>query len=228
MNTIPRIPGEIVFAPYHASITKVYMNLQKYQINTQDDTLSYAKIDVYVVTNLGVKYSIKNKIFYDKRYRTLPLENWGELNVYSSTWKDNIPLQTLTEIWIEPRMDVASMSNSIYKIDDVLTDRWFPSYNGCFVRLGNNNTTSYFDIKENFEGWPASPGYKFFSMNKVIDDNLDIHGNIQIAQPIITELNACFTERRRIGLVLAPTTCQAGLVDTTMVTYIIIIPHGCI
>ena len=44
MNTILRIPEEIVFVLYHANITKVYMNFQQYHINTQDESLSYAKI----------------------------------------------------------------------------------------------------------------------------------------------------------------------------------------
>ena len=203
MNTITRIPSEIVFIPYQENIRKVYMYFLQYYINEQDTSLSYAKFDLYVITNLGVVYSIKNKLFYDKRYRTVYLENWGELNVYSSTWKDNIPLQTLTEIWIEPRMDVASMSNNKYKIDDVLTDRWFPSYNGCFLRLNGTLTGSFFDKKELFEGWPDSAyGYELLSMRRLIADTKDAQGNIQIASFFIERLENYRTHNKRMGIKL--------------------------
>lgn len=214
MNILTNIPGDIVFVPYHASIQKVYMYFHLYHVNTQDESMSYAKFDLYVITNLGVRYTLKNKLFFDKRYRTVYIENWGELNVYSSTWKDNIPVQTFTEIWIEPRMDVAAMSRGLYKIDDVLTDRWFPSYNGCFLRIGQENITSYFDKKEEFEGWPATPGYKFFTLHKVIDNNLDNHGGIQINQYLIDKLDTCILSRQRIGIVMpastVPTTSSAN------------------
>ena len=204
MNTILRIPEEIVFVPYHANITKVYMNFQQYHINTQDESLSYAKIDVYVVTNLGVRYSIKNKIFYDRRYRTLPLENWGELNVYSFTWKDNIPLQTLTEIWIEPRMDCSAMSSCLYQTEDsIYTDRWFPSYNGCFLKLNGTLTGTYFDKKESFDGWPESAfEYEILSMRRLIADTKDAQGNIQIAEYFINKLQNYRTNNKRMGIEL--------------------------
>ncbi|MBQ9636487.1 MAG: hypothetical protein IJV36_01145 [Prevotella sp.] len=191
---------DIVFVPYHAGIKKCELLIRSH-------ANSYSSGFLCITDRLGIRHYSDGLSFYYTE-RNMVVSNWGEITFYNIDYLMEIPTGDTIELPIETRMDNAASVLGLYSIENVLTDRWFPSHNGCFPlkwpQNGNSPKITLVDDKNNH-----------------ISDNSDLYsyiGQLYLKDFInndskIIELNAIdeiFTSAigkgTRIGLLISPST----------------------
>lgn len=204
------ITHDIVFVPYHAGIKKCELLIRPH-------TSLYSCGYLCITDRLGIKhYSTALVLYYTER--NIVVSNWGEITFYDIDSLEKIPTGTIIELPIETRMDNAAASLGFYSLENVLTDRWFPSHNGCFpltLNTGNNNTQFVLvdDKEETFSEDSEDPNpYTYVGqlyLNKFISNtSMVINSNY-----LSTIFQSAISKGVRIGLLISPTTIPTSNSD---------------
>lgn len=190
----------IVFTPYYEEIRSCQlMRLDGGQNNENQFRLFVTgRSGITFVQDIMITYGIR---FVETRY--------GEITIYERPHLTKLlPAGMSMELPIVHRLDVAATSLGFYHIDNVLTDRWFPSYNGlCSERIGE--CAIPLDIKETWEGYVHAQQYVPLYMSSLFVSDPTVPGNFDNCLNI-DFLNNLFSRAQtagiRIGLLLMPTT----------------------
>lgn len=186
-------PSGISFAKYHTGIKKC--SILKEAINTSGT----ATIKLFVVDRLCVTHCYTGNI--SSAIGTTIINNWGELNVQSTCAIRDLPTNTLTELWLTKAIGILPLT-------DVYTDRWFPSYNGCFPLYINSGGTKSIDDKENLETGNSIDvyGYEPLYLRHLIDDNLGNDNKPRVSSQLTVTIANRINEKKKVGLIISAST----------------------
>ena len=191
----------VAFNPYYSGIVSCHL------LRTSVDWMR-----IIITDRLGIRYECATSTA--GRYMITP---YGELSIYNIDYVKNfLPLYMVMEVKVRPRLDIADTMLGMYQYKNVLTDRWFPSFNGLTTRAEayiDISYQDYLDEKEDFGNYPGNYAYHSFYLSELfsIDNNV-----ITVNTTVISSFfaNKVLPLHRRAGLLICPsckTTTEGAL-----------------
>lgn len=197
------LANNVVFVPYHSGIKRCQILKRSTGIGIGDQ--SFASIIVYVTDRLGIRRTSEIlTIYHEAKY--IVIENWGELNLYEAGCLDRLPNGVMIEVNVETRMDNAAVTQGFFSADNILTDRWFPSYNG--ITPEENGSETLVDAKEHFSGYPSAQSHAHLYLDKVIDNFTRTINSGSTTQngTLVNLFKKAIDGGYRFGLLISPST----------------------
>ena len=179
------------FHPYYENIVECYVertSLTYFTVRVVD------KGGIVSETTLNVQGSLQNHATsYGMLYET------KKNGLFFISAGESVRLQILS------RLDTSSTSLDYYPISTVLTDRWFPTYNGLFKleKTSGSTTIPLVDNKDGFDTVGKDIQFFYLFLKDVLPDSKTVVATSYIQGRFQAAINS---GHRRIGLVFCPST----------------------
>ena len=179
------------FHPYYANVVECYVEriaIASFMINVVD------KAGIVSQTTLNVQGALQN-------HETL----YGMLYEIKKNGLFFISVGESVRLKVLSRLDTSSTALDYYPICTILTDRWFPTYNGLFKleKTSGNINIPLVDNKEGFETEGKDIQFFYLFLKDLLPTS-----KTEVAESYIQDLfrNAINNGHRRIGIVFCPST----------------------